>query len=195
MSIAYRPEIDGLRTIAVLSVIIYHAEFAFRNSFFLTGGFLGVDIFFVISGFLISKIILKEIDTKKSFSFKNFYERRLRRIIPVLLLVMVFTIPFALLLMQPSAIVEYANSVMSSLFFSSNFYFYFSTTEYGATSSLLKPFLHTWTLSIEEQFYIFWPFFVIFLNRRVKMLYSVAVSSIVSGGYQNRHFFSGNVNV
>ena len=89
--IKYRPDIDGLRAIAVLSVIVYHAKISFNNSYILSGGFLGVDIFFVISGYLISSIILQEIKEKKNFSFLNFYDRRLRRIILFLLLVFLFT--------------------------------------------------------------------------------------------------------
>ena len=89
MKINYRPEIDGLRAIAVLSVILYHAEIQIFNSQFFKGGFLGVDIFFVISGYLISSIILKELILTNKFSYSNFYERRIRRILPVLIFVII----------------------------------------------------------------------------------------------------------
>ena len=94
MSINYRPDIDGLRAIAVISVIFYHADNSINNFKILSGGFVGVDIFFVISGFLITSIILKELNSAGNFSFKNFYIRRIKRIIPVLLLVFVSTFLF-----------------------------------------------------------------------------------------------------
>ena len=96
MKIKYRPDIDGLRAIAVISVIIYHSKIKIFNINFFSGGFLGVDIFFVISGYLITSIILTEIFKTKKFSFKNFYERRVRRIIPALLTVIIFSIFFFL---------------------------------------------------------------------------------------------------
>lgn len=121
------------------------------------GGFIGVDIFFVISGYLIARIILSEVQTNGSFSFSHFYERRARRILPVLFVVIFVSIPYAWHKLLPSDFVEYAESILASLFFGANFFFYFSTTEYGADSSLLKPFLHTWSLGVEEQFYLVFP--------------------------------------
>ena len=125
------------------------------------GGFIGVDIFFVISGYLITRIILSELETKGSFSFLNFYERRARRILPMLFVVIFVSIPYAWERLLPSDFVEYAESILASLFFGSNFFFYFSTTEYGADSALLKPFLHTWSLAVEEQFYLVFPILTI----------------------------------
>lgn len=121
------------------------------------GGFIGVDIFFVISGYLITRIIFSELQTKGSFNFPNFYERRARRILPMLFVVIFASMPYAWQKLLPSAFVEYAESILASLFFGSNFFFYFSTTEYGADSALLKPFLHTWSLGVEEQFYLVFP--------------------------------------
>jgi|GEM_PF-1471940 len=167
-SMKYRPEIDGLRAIAVLSVIIYHAEFTFLGIDWATGGYIGVDIFFVISGYLITKLILLELEASNSFSFLNFYERRARRILPMLLTIIVISIPFAWDWMLPSQFVEFCKSVVSSILFSSNFFFYFAQTEYGADSSLMKPFLHTWSLGIEEQFYIVFPIFLILFRRFFK---------------------------
>lgn len=155
--LSYRPEIDGLRAIAVVSVLLYHAEFILFGRDWFQGGFVGVDIFFVISGYLITRIIMSELQKTGKFSFLHFYERRTRRIMPVLFVVIVATIPFAWRLLLPSAFVEYATSILTSIFFSSNFFFYFSTTEYGADSALLKPFLHTWSLGVEEQFYLLFP--------------------------------------
>ena len=106
----YRPEIDTLRAIAVIAVIIYHAKiYLFRNLIF-SGGFLGVDIFFIISGYLITSIILKELIEKENFSFKNFYIKRVRRIIPALLFIMLVSIPFSWIYLFPTDLVNFSKS-------------------------------------------------------------------------------------
>ena len=157
MKITYRPEIDGLRAIAVSAVILYHATINIFGDQLFRGGFIGVDIFFVISGYLITSIILKELVTTGTFSFKHFYERRIRRILPALLFVMLVSFPFAWMYLLPSSFVDFSKSILYSLGFSSNFYFHYSNQQYVAESGLLKPFLHTWSLSVEEQFYILFP--------------------------------------
>ena len=157
MKLNYRPEIDGLRAIAVIAVIFYHAQITIFNHEPFKGGFIGVDIFFVISGYLITSIILKELITTENFSFKYFYERRARRILPVLLFVMLVSIPFAWSYIIPGSFIDFAKSILYSLGFSSNFYFHFTGQQYGAESGLIKPFLHTWSLSVEEQYYILFP--------------------------------------
>ena len=162
MKINYRPEIDGLRAIAVLSVIFYHARLNIFDYNFFNGGYFGVDIFFVISGYLITSIIYKELYFKKSFSFFAFYQRRIRRILPALLCVFIVTIPFAWIYILPNRFIEYSESILYALGFSSNFYFYYSGLEYASENALLKPFLHTWSLSIEEQFYIIFPIILYF---------------------------------
>lgn len=159
MSIKYRPEIDGLRAIAVLSVVFYHAEMKMFK-----GGFFGVDVFFVISGYLITKILLIDIENK-NFSFKNFYERRARRILPCLFVVMLTTVPFAYNLLLPKSLKEYGLSIVSTMFFSSNIQFWLEDS-YIANVSALKPFLHTWSLAVEEQFYLIFPFLILFLFRK-----------------------------
>ena len=161
MKLNYRPEIDGLRALAVISVIIYHAKISYLDHKILTGGFIGVDIFFVISGYLITSIIYKELITTGTFSFKYFYERRIRRILPALLVIILVTLPLAWVYLLPHSLIDFSKSIIYSLGFSSNIYFWFSGQQYGAESSLLKPFLHTWSLSVEEQYYIFFP--IIFL--------------------------------
>ena len=163
MSIKYRPEIDGLRAIAVLAVVFYHAEFLFMGAKPFQGGYIGVDVFFVISGYLITSIILKDLSSNQ-FSFLKFYERRIRRILPALFTVMLSSVPFAWIYMSPKAMTEYAGSIISALLFSSNFWFY-SADNYWAESSALKPFLHTWSLGIEEQFYIIFPVILILIWR------------------------------
>ncbi len=157
MKLTYRPEIDGLRAIAVSAVIFYHAQITISGHKIFAGGFIGVDIFFVISGYLITSIILKELVSTGSFSFKNFYERRIRRILPALLLVMLVSLPFAWIYLMPSSFVDFSKSILYSLGLGSNFYFHYSGQEYGTASGLLKPFLHNWSLSVEEQFYILFP--------------------------------------
>jgi peptidoglycan/LPS O-acetylase OafA/YrhL len=151
----YIPEIDGLRAIAVISVILFHADFEiFKINF--KGGYLGVDIFFVISGYLITKLIILE-QKSQQFSFSNFYLRRARRILPALLLVAVISYPFALFFFLPSPFLEYIGSLISGIFFSSNFFFYLSEIDYYALPSTYKPLLHYWSLSVEEQFYFVYP--------------------------------------
>ena len=157
MKLTYRPEIDGLRAIAVVAVILYHTQITIFGHQPFKGGFIGVDIFFVISGYLITYIILKELVTTGSFSFKHFYERRIRRILPALLFVMLVSLPFAWMNLLPSSFVDFSKSILYSLGFSSNFYFHYSGQVYSAESGLLIPFLHTWSLSVEEQFYILFP--------------------------------------
>jgi len=157
MKLSYRSEIDGLRTIAVLSVILYHAQIVVFGHDFFKGGFVGVDIFFVISGYLISRILLSELFEKGKISFLQFYERRARRILPILFTVFLVSFPLAYKYLLPNQFIEYAQSILSATFFGSNIFFYFTNTKYGAEDSLLQPFLHTWSLGVEEQFYILFP--------------------------------------
>ena len=177
MKLTYRAEIDGLRAIAVLSVIFFHAGFELFK-----GGFVGVDIFFVISGYLITSIIMKELTLNQSFSFINFYERRIRRIIPVLLFIILISIPAAWICLTPITFIDFSKSILFSLGFTSNLYFYFSGQEYGALSGLYKPFLHTWSLSVEEQFYLIFPvmLFVIFKYFQKKIFYEFLCISFIS---------------
>lgn len=158
-SFSYRPEIDGLRTIAVLSVIFYHLNINVYGKNVVPGGFVGVDVFFVISGFLISRIIIDSVKINE-FSFLDFYERRARRILPVLLLVMTCSIPVAWRFLLPTDFVDLCIQIISGIFSVSNIYFWLEDPYWAADSSL-KPFLHTWSLGVEEQFYFFMPLFLI----------------------------------
>ena len=178
MNIKYRPEIDGLRAVSVVAVIVYHLKINLFNNQILEGGYLGVDIFFVISGYLITQMILNEIKVTNSFNFKNFYSRRIRRLLPILSVVIIFSIPLGWKYMLPSDFMELSKSIISSIFFSSNFYFYFSGVEYIRQDSLLQPFLHTWSLSVEEQFYIFFPVFFYFIFKKFKRLFLPSLISI-----------------
>jgi peptidoglycan/LPS O-acetylase OafA/YrhL len=154
----YRKEIDGLRAIAVIPVLLFHAGF---EGF--SGGFVGVDVFFVISGYLITTIIMVELDQGK-FSLVNFYERRARRILPALFTVMLFCIPFAWYLLTPNDMRDFSQSLLAVVAFSSNFLFW-RESGYFATAAELKPLLHTWSLAVEEQFYVFFPLFLMLLWR------------------------------
>ena len=184
MKLSYRPEIDGLRAIAVTSVIIYHAQIFFLDQKIFEGGFIGVDIFFVISGYLITSIIYKELITSDTFSFKYFYERRIRRILPVLIFVILVSIPFAWLYLLPQSLINFSKSILYSLGFSSNIYFWFSGQQYGAISSSLTPFLHTWSLSVEEQYYILFPIIFLFIFKYFKkyLIYILSIGFFISIG-------------
>jgi peptidoglycan/LPS O-acetylase OafA/YrhL len=154
----YRPEIDGLRGISVLVVLLYHAEL---GGF--TGGFIGVDVFFVISGFLITSNILAEVKSR-TFSFAEFYARRARRLFPALYVTLVATFLCGTLLLSPHHLRLLARSMLHALSSTSNFLFW-SEDGYFDEGSRVKPLLHTWSLSVEEQFYLVWPCILVALLR------------------------------
>ena len=183
MKLTYRPEIDGLRAIAVGAVILYHAQITILGHQPFKGGFIGVDIFFVISGYLITSIILKELVTTGSFSFRHFYERRIRRILPALLFVMLVSLPFAWIYLLPNNLVDFSKSILYSLGFSSNLYFHYSGLEYSV-EGLQHPFLHTWSLSVEEQYYILFPIILLitFKYFRKYLIHILIFGFIVSLG-------------
>jgi len=185
MKLLYRSEIDGLRTIAVLSVILYHAQIVVFGHDFFKGGFVGVDIFFVISGYLISRILLSELFEKGKISFFLFYERRARRILPILFTVFLVSFPLAYKYLLPHQLIEYAHSILSATFFGSNIFFYFTNTQYGAEDSLLQPFLHTWSLGVEEQFYILFPIVLLLAYKFAKnhLVTIIAVLILISLTY------------
>ncbi|MFL0810272.1 MAG: acyltransferase [Agarilytica sp.] len=146
----YRPDIDGLRSIAVLFVIFFH--FGFSS---LSGGYVGVDVFFVLSGYLIGSILFKHLN-EENFSFSYFYFRRIRRLFPVYVVVMLLTTVFAYLWMLPKDFREFGQSLFASTLYASNILFYMEAG-YFDTVSHIKPLLHTWSLSVEEQFYLLFP--------------------------------------
>ena len=159
----YRADISGIRALAVLSVLIYHADLDVFGYRLLPAGFFGVDIFFVLSGYLISYLVLEQIE-RGEFSFLQFYHRRARRILPALFAMLVFSIPFAFYLLHPNALVAFSKSLVAAVASVSNFVFWLEDS-YTAEASQLKPLLHTWSLGIEEQFYLVLPLLLIMLNR------------------------------
>ena len=154
----YRREIDGLRAVAVMSVVLFHAGLPVFS-----GGYVGVDVFFVISGFLITSIILREMDAG-TYSLAGFYERRARRILPALTVVVLSSIPFAWLWMMPAQLEKFSESIAATFGFVSNFYFR-EQVDYFAPAAELQPLLHTWSLAVEEQFYLFMPFLLLLYRR------------------------------
>ncbi|MDB9795834.1 acyltransferase [Pelagibacteraceae bacterium] len=199
MNFKYRPEIDGLRAIAVFSVVFYHANFSFYingiSYKFFKGGFLGVDIFFVISGYLITFLILENAK-KNKFTFKDFYERRARRLLPTLFLVITFSLIFGWIYMLPNQLKNLSGSSLSSLFFVSNFWFLLKES-YFADISSLKPLLHTWSLSIEEQFYLIFPPFLYFLYKKkiknLKLIFAfIILGSLTLATFGSYYFPESN---
>ena len=154
----YRAELDGLRAVAVILVLLHHAAFTFlgRSDWFAAAD-IGVDIFFVLSGYLITTIILLEIRESGTFSFRNFYERRARRILPVLFFVILVSFPVAFKLLSSIDLTAYLGSVISIVFFGSNIFFYLASENFTPDSATVDPFIHTWSLAIEEQFYVVFP--------------------------------------
>jgi len=176
-SLTYRPEIDGLRAFAVIPVIFFHAGFKLFS-----GGFVGVDIFFVISGYLITSIILSEMEVGK-FNLINFYERRARRILPALFFVTLVCIPFSWMLLISKDMKDFAQSLIGISTFSSNILFW-RESGYFNTAAELKPLLHTWSLAVEEQYYLIFPLFLMLTWRlgRHWILVLLTVAILVSLG-------------
>ncbi|MEM7461830.1 MAG: acyltransferase family protein [Pseudomonadota bacterium] len=195
MSLVYRPEIDGLRAVAVLPVIMFHAGIAGFS-----GGYVGVDVFFVISGFLITSLLLADLDSGK-FSLLNFYTRRARRILPALYLVVLICIPFAWYWLLPTQFADFGKSVAAIGVFISNIEFYNLQGYFGPAAEEM-PLLHTWSLSVEEQFYVVFPI-VLFLLWQYKwrsvsitvpvllacLLLSFAISDWASGARPSGNFY------
>lgn len=175
-NLAYRPDIDGLRAVAVVPVILFHA-----GAQWLPGGFVGVDIFFVISGYLISAIILREVG-EGSFTFAGFYERRIRRIIPALLVMLLVTVALFQVFALPDQAVGAAESGLAALFSVSNFYFW-REMGYFAPAAEFLPLLHTWSLAVEEQFYLLFPPVLLVLTRlRWDVRRSLLVGTLLAFG-------------
>jgi len=171
--IVYRPDIDGLRAVAILPVILFHAGFDVVR-----GGFVGVDVFFVISGYLITALIFKEREVGV-FSLVQFYERRARRILPALFFVIFCCLPLGWFWLLPNDLHLLADSMIAVVLFVSNVHFY-KETGYFAPDAELQPLLHTWSLSIEEQFYLLFPLLIIAFWRRGRRFLGWLIASIAA---------------
>lgn len=186
----YRPEIDGLRAVAVLPVLLFHAGFGAFG-----GGFVGVDVFFVISGYLITAILIAELEEGR-FSILGFYERRARRILPALFLVMACCLPFAWFWMLPNELYSFARSLVAVSLFLSNILFW-RERGYFAAAAEETPLLHTWSLAVEEQFYLLFPIFLLLVWRfgRTRVFWMIAGFAAISLGVSEwgwRHNPSAN---
>ena len=182
----YRREIDGLRAIAVIPVILFHAGLPFFS-----GGFVGVDIFFVISGYLITSVLFRDIKSG-GFSFSYFYERRVRRIAPALLLVMFVSVLLSWFVLLPADMKAFSQSLVSITLVSPNLFFWLQT-DYFSPAAEMNPLLHTWSLGVEEQFYIFWPLIILFiwrfeLKRQAVFLIALCSVSFFNFSYNNPIF-------
>lgn len=178
MRSSYQPHIDILRAIAVLLVIFNHLEFSYFS-----GGFIGVDIFFVISGYLITQNLLKEKITTGQFSYNNFYVKRTIRLAPAFFTVTIVSSGFFLIILTPEEVINYLKTIIASLTLTSNVYYTSLLNNYFSISSKSTPLLHFWSLSLEEQFYLFWPIFFIFILRfslktRLLSIITLIVSSL-----------------
>ena len=182
----YRAEIDGLRALAVVPVILFHAGFELFS-----GGFVGVDVFFVISGYLITTILIEDIENDR-FSILKFYEKRARRILPALFFVMFVCIPFAWMWMPSSQMKDFFQSLVAVSLFASNILFWTESGYFDATAEE-KPLLHTWSLAVEEQYYVLFPIFLLLAWRYGKkrvfwMIVAMAVISLLLSewGWRNK---------
>ena len=181
---SFRPDIQGLRALAVLFVVFYHARFPFFS-----GGYVGVDVFFVISGYLISGLLLREMERTGSIALLNFYARRIRRLLPAASVMLLATMVMARLWLSPLEQVELAPSVFFSAVYASNLWFASRATDYLAGDVHDNLLLHTWSLSVEEQFYLVWPALILLAARirvarqlRTRVLVAMAVLFGVSLG-------------
>ena len=154
---SYRKDIDGLRAIAVLSVLLYHVDVSAFS-----GGYVGVDVFFVISGFLITQLIRKEVLESGRFSFVNFYLRRARRLLPGFLFTLALCLVVTFFLFPPPQMEKFSESLLYSMIGLANYHFW-RESGYFDVDSIYKPLLHLWSLGVEEQFYLIWPLILVFL--------------------------------
>ena len=172
----YRRDIDGLRAVAVLPVVLFHFGISA-----IPGGFTGVDIFFVISGYLITGSLLDDLE-RGQFSIVSFYWRRARRILPALIFVTLLTCIAALFILLPSDLHEFSLSVIAASTFWSNIYFW-KTSNYFSIDAELRPLLHTWSLSVEEQYYIFAPILMFLIYRYFGKRWLTILLPIILGSF------------
>ena len=174
---AFRPDLEGLRGVAILAVLLFHAGIPGTS-----GGFVGVDIFFVLSGFLITGLLLREREERGSISLSGFYARRARRILPAALVVLVAILVASWFVLPPLDIPDVAKDVFASALFVGNIRFAIQATDYFAADVVRSPVLHYWSLGVEEQFYLLWPFLLVLAMRfggRVRLSAGVLVAAVL----------------
>ena len=188
----FRPDIEGLRAIAITSVVLYHAGIA-RVS----GGFVGVDLFFVLSGFLISGMLVREIETTGRVHLANFWARRVRRLLPAATLVLLLTVLVATIVLPPTLRTDTANAVTAATLYSANWFFASNSLDYLAAEDAPSPVLHFWSLGVEEQFYLIWPLLLVamaLLARRfgwsLRRIFAVAAGLIWIGSFAACVYYS-----
>lgn len=172
----FRADIEGLRGIAVLLVLLFHASIPGFD-----GGFVGVDVFFVISGFLITGMLLREYESTGKISLRNFYARRVRRLLPASVLVLAITLVASIIMLPPLSIPSVMVDISAAALYVSNILFAFRTTDYFAAGSAPSPILHFWSLGVEEQFYLFWPaifLLVAYGAKKLRMRVGIAIAAI-----------------
>lgn len=189
----YRSDIDGLRAVAVIAVLLHHL-----NASLLPGGFVGVDVFFVISGFLITSQVYSEVK-RNTFSLKGFYQRRINRIVPALATVLLATVIVGIFILSPVDLIRLNVSALLSLLGVSNLYIWIKYGNYFAADAGEAPLLHTWSLGIEEQFYVIWPLFIVLLYRLapryvlpilgIGVVLAVAVSEYATGVFATAAYY------
>ncbi|RUM58832.1 MAG: hypothetical protein DSY60_00935 [Persephonella sp.] len=167
-SLIYNPYLDGLRGFSILLVVLFH----FFPEIF-SFGFIGVDIFFLLSGYLITNIILSKLENKK-FSIKEFYRNRIRRLLPALIVLLIFLIIFGFFFFFPSEYKNLGKHIKASSLYYENFIL-IKEVGYWDINAIKKPLLYLWSLSIEEQFYIFWPLYLIVLSKIRRIFFTVLV--------------------
>lgn len=188
----FRPDIQGLRALAVIFVVLYHAGIDFFS-----GGYVGVDIFFVISGYLITSILIREMESTENINFLRFYARRMRRLLPAATVVILSCVVLAFVLLSPLEQREFAPSVFFTTLYASNLWFAFESTDYLAGDVHNNPLLHTWSLSVEEQFYLIWPLLLLLVFRlgrlkNLRMRMSVMMIVIIITSFVSSIFVINN---
>ncbi len=171
----YRGDIDGLRALAVLLVVLYHLRVPG-----IPAGFIGVDVFFVISGFVVTRMIARDLD-ERTFSFKRFYVNRFWRLQPAFFLVAATTLGASYLLLEPVDLLRATKSALAAATMSANFFFWQTTSGYGSPLAEQEPFLHTWSLAVEEQFYLLWPALLVFGSKVRALKHPLLITATLLG--------------
>ena len=156
------PEIQGLRALAVILVIAFHAKF-------ISGGFLGVDIFYVISGYLITGLLVKELRATGGVSLSKFYARRIKRLLPSSFLVLLITALVSLAVMPPGARTDLGRNIIATSLYVSNYLLAWWQNDYQNLGATPSPLVHFWSLAVEEQFYLFWPLVILLFGKGIRI--------------------------